>query len=378
MQFLIASLASAAIVLVSPFMGQLQSFLRRSLSTRAYVLLFGVGVLAAVGAAILIAFLRIRERRARRFALLVVALLIGGGYMWLNGTPYPEVNAVERVHFVEYGLIGFLFYRAFRRAGDISIVVLPLLIGFMVGTFDEWLQWFIPVRVGEAHDVFLNLVSIACGLLFAIALLPPESFSWRPRSATLRRIGAVAAIVWLVFATFVSQVHLGYENHVDGIGAFHSHYTVERLIELQKDRLNRWDANPPKTLRRLSQEDQYLDEGLWHVRRRNLASSVESWHENLILERFFAPVLDIPTYASPNPNRWSIEQRTNMEAGVQDLNAPFASSAEPYPIVVWPKRTYWIVVAVIALLFLTAPLGLRIDRSRSDRPARGSPRASAP
>jgi hypothetical protein len=30
-------------------MGQLQSFLRRSLSTRNYVLLFGVGVLAAVG-----------------------------------------------------------------------------------------------------------------------------------------------------------------------------------------------------------------------------------------------------------------------------------------------------------------------------------------
>ena len=57
------------IVLGSPFMGQLQSFLRRSLSTRNYVLLFGVGVLAAVGVAILIAFVRIRERRLSRFAL---------------------------------------------------------------------------------------------------------------------------------------------------------------------------------------------------------------------------------------------------------------------------------------------------------------------
>jgi hypothetical protein len=44
MQLIIAMLASAAIVLSSPFMGQLQSFLRRSLSTRNYVLLFGVGV----------------------------------------------------------------------------------------------------------------------------------------------------------------------------------------------------------------------------------------------------------------------------------------------------------------------------------------------
>ena len=111
MSFLIAVLVSAAIVLASPFMGQLQSFLRRSLSTRNYVLLFGVGVLAAVGLAILLAFVRIRERRAQRFALLVFALLFGGTYMWWTATPYPEVNAVERVHFVDYGLIAFLFYR---------------------------------------------------------------------------------------------------------------------------------------------------------------------------------------------------------------------------------------------------------------------------
>ena len=49
MSFVVPVVVSAAIVLVSPFMGQLQSFLRRSLSTRAYVLLFGVGVLAASG-----------------------------------------------------------------------------------------------------------------------------------------------------------------------------------------------------------------------------------------------------------------------------------------------------------------------------------------
>ena len=127
-------------MLVSPFMGQLQSVLRRSLSTRAYVLLFGGGVLMVVGAALLFAFVRIRERRMARVALLVAALVLGSLYMWLNATPFAEVNAVERVHFVEYGLIAFLFYRAWRTAGDLSIVLLPLLTAFMVGTFDEWLQ----------------------------------------------------------------------------------------------------------------------------------------------------------------------------------------------------------------------------------------------
>ena len=362
MNFLVACIASAAIVLVSPFMGQLQSFLRRSLSTRAYVLLFGVGVLVAVLAAILIAFLRIRESRASRFALLVAALLLGGGYMWLNATPYAEVNAVERVHFVEYGLIAFLFYRALLRQGygeagsvnDISIAILPLLAAFMVGTFDEWLQWFIPVRVGEAHDVFLNLASIVCGLLFGIALVPPDTFSWRLHTPTLRRVGLMAAIVWLVFAAFVSQVHLGYENSFEGIGRFRSHYTIDRLIELQKDRLNRWNADPPRTLRRLSQEDQYLDEGIWHVRRRNRAEPFEAWHENLILERFFAPVLDIPTYASPDPNRWPIEQRKNMAAAVQQTGVPFVSTAEPYPIVIWRRDWYWTIVLAVAAVLVIA------------------------
>jgi hypothetical protein len=361
-QFLVAGIASAAIVLVSPFMGQLQSFLRRSLSTRAYVLLFGVGVLAAVGAAILIAVLRIRERRRARFGLLLIALLIGGGYMWLNATPYPEVNAVERVHFVEYGLIAWLFYRAVRLQGggagavaDISLVVTPLLLAFMVGTLDEWLQWFIPVRVGEAHDVLLNLTSIVCGLLFGVALHPPGAFSWRPRYHHARRLGLTAAIVWLVFASFVSQVHLGHDNVFPGIGSFRSHYTVDELLALQKDRLNRWNADPPRTLRRLSQEDQYLDEGIWHVRRRNLAPPIEAWHENLILERFFAPVLDIPTYASPATSRWPIEQRQQIEASLRGMDILFASNAEPYPIVAWRRDVYWAMVIAVALALGVAP-----------------------
>jgi VanZ family protein len=358
MPLLLACLVSAAIVLASPFMGQLQSFLRRSLSTENYVLLFGVGVMAAVGLAIGFAFLRIREHRATRFAVLLIALLIGGAYMWAVATPYPEVNAVERVHFVEYGLIAFLFYRAFRHNHDPSIVVLPLLAGFMVGTLDEWLQWFIPVRVGEAHDVLLNLVSIGCGLIFALALQPPAAFTTRLTRASRRKIGACAALVWLVFAAFVSQVHLGHAIDAPGIGRFHSHYTAERLDALQADRAARWKTNPPRELRRLSREDQYLDEGLWHVRTRNLTEPAVAWRENMILERYYAPVLDTPTYASPEGNRWPAEQRADLEMRAGAL-VGFMSSAEPYPIVAWPKAIFWPAAIAIALLLMFAPAATR-------------------
>ena len=382
MQFALAVIASGVIILGSPFMGQLQSFLRRSLSTRNYVLLFGVGVMAAVGFAILIAFFRIRERRMARFGLLLVSVVFGASYMWAVATPYAEVNAVERVHFAEYGLIAFLFYRAslsrrlVRRSlgeggsrgeggrADPSIIVMPLLAGFMTGTLDEWLQWFIPVRVGETHDVLLNLVSIACGLLFALALQPPASFTMRLAPASIRNIGLFAAVVWIVFAAFVSQVHLGYAIDAPGIGRFHSHYTTAGLEALQADRATRWTTAPPRTLRRLSREDQYLDEGLWHVRRRNLTDAAEAWRENLILERYFTPVLDTPTYASPEGNRWPAEQRADLatRAGAVDIN--FVSAAEPYPLVTWPRAWFWCGAMVIAALLAGLPRALRTDRSR--------------
>lgn len=357
MKFALAGVVSTAIVLFSPFMGQLQSFLRRSLTTRQYVLLFGVSVVLAVGGAIVYAVTRIRERRAARYATLAAALAIGGAYLWAVGTPYPEVNAVERVHFVEYGLIAFLFYRARLRqvsgatgsGNDLSLLLFPLLLGFMVGTLDEWLQWFIPVRVGEAHDVFVNLVSIGCGLMFAIALQPPDTFSMTLRPQARPQAGIVMAVVWLVFALFVSQVHLGHNVDMDGGVRFRSHYTAERLDELQRDRTERWRNDPPRRLRRLSREDQYLDEGLWHVRMRNSADGVDAWRENMILERYYAPVLDTVTYASPNGNRWPAEQRANMAARVDANAPPYESGAEPYPIVTWSHRAFWLVVGSVTL-----------------------------
>ncbi|HEX6165025.1 MAG TPA: VanZ family protein [Vicinamibacterales bacterium] len=355
MQLVIAMIASAAIVLGSPFMGQLQSFLRRSLSTRAYLWLFGVGLLVAIGVILVLALTRIRERRAPRFGLMAIALLFGGTYMWWTATPYPEINAVERVHFVQYGLIAFLFYRAWKYAGDPSIVILPLLAAFTVGTLDEWLQWFIPYRVGEAHDVFLNLASIVCGLLFAIAILPPAAFEARLHPASWHRVGTVSAVVWLIFAGFVSQVHLGHENDVPDIGRFKSHYSTAQLNALQADRAESWKTRPPIRIRRLSREDQYLDEGIWHVRRRNGAANVtEAWRENLILERFFVPVLDMPTYASPDGNRWPPEQRADFGARA-DAGVAFVSAAEAYPIVAWPAAGYWSVVAVVAMLLVLLP-----------------------
>ena len=356
MRLIVAGAFSALIVLASPFMGQLQSLLRSSVSTRAYVLLLGGVVVGSIAAAVAAAFIRIKGNRGKRVAAMAAAIGLGLVYITIMSTGDSTIDAVERVHFIEYGMIAVLFYRVWRRAGDLSTLILPLLCGFTVGTLDEWLQWFIPYRVGEMHDVFLNLTALVCGVLFGIALEPPPSFNWRFTRISVARLATVSAITLLIFAGFISSVHVGYDLNAGGIGRFKSHHAAEDLDTLQQDRAVRWATAPPIGIPRLSREDQYLDEGLWHVRERNRlwdeGDVTGAWHENLILERFFTPVLDRPTYVSPEGNRWPPPHRADAESRKQSLPAPFVSVAEPRLILPWDKTLYWSIIGgAVALLF---------------------------
>lgn len=353
MRFWLAAIASAALVLAAPFMGQLNAWLRRSFPDQFLPLVSGA-VVALVGLGVVTALVRIRERRALRHGALAAAFAGGAIYSLVTATGSPEVDWAERVHFVEYGLIALLFYRAWDTAGDVSSFVLPVLAGVLVGLAEEWLQWFIPVRVGELHDVALNLVAVACGLVFSVAADPPAAFSRRLHADSRRRLAVAAGLVVFGFAFFVDQVHLGHEVSLDGIGGFRSHYTADRLAELSRDRAARWQTAPPVVLRRLSREDQYMDEGLWHVRRRNLVDAVEARAENRILERFYAPVLDTPSYVSPTGHRWPAEQRAHIEREAEGSGQWVVSRAEPYPIYTLPRWSLWAaaVSAVLAIAWL--------------------------
>jgi len=351
--------ASAAVVLAAPFMGQLNSWLRRS--SPDYILPLVITVVCTlVILGMVSAARRIRDRHALRYGAIAAAFTVAVVYSLVVSTGSPDVDWVERVHLVEYGLIAFLFYRAWRTAGDVSSLVLPVLAGLFVGTAEEWLQWFIPVRVGELHDVLLNLVAVVCGLVFSVAADPPASFSWRVHESSRLRLAVVGCLVALGFAFFIDRVHLGHVIASDGIGVFRSHYTEARLLELSRERAAAWQAHPPLVLRRLSAEDQYMDEGLWHVRRRNLIEAADAWHENRILEAYYAPVLDTPSYVSATGHRWTPAQRVAMEAHATPDRGPFVSQAEPYPIYVFPR--WWLWSAALAAVAGLAGYGFRPQR----------------
>ena len=248
--FAMAIVVSAALVLSAPFVGRIRGQIRAAFPGQ-FVTIVGGAIAIAVAAALLFALARIRDRRGLRYALIAVALVLGGGYAYAIRTGNPEVDAVELFHFVSYGLVTLLFYRAWRPLGDAAVFILPVLCALMVGAVDEWFQWFIPNRIGELRDVFLNGAAIATGLLFSLGLDPPGRFTLHtdPYSRKKIRRGLAATIV--VIATFISIVHLGYTVQ-DGERSFKSIYPAAELDRLAADRTERWRTQsatrPPAVL----------------------------------------------------------------------------------------------------------------------------------
>ena len=357
--FVLAIVVSTALVLSAPFIVQLRGFVRR-LFPDHFVLIVGGVIACGLAVALAAAAWRIRDRRLPRYGAIAAAVLVAVGYSAWNASPFPESNAVERFHFLQYGLITFLFYRAWRPLDDGSILLLPLLAGLIVGTAEEWFQWFIPGRVGEMADVFLNLVAIVSGLLFSLGVDPPGRLTAAVAPASRPRLARMAIAALLAFAAFFHAVHLGFEVRDPGIGMFTSRYSGSQLLALQAERTVHWaTAPPPVTLVRLSREDQYLSEGIEHVHERNelwAAGDIRgAWFENRIIEAYFAPVLDTATHAGPG-HRWPAEQRADAEqrrvqgsgvSGPQQTAAEFVSSAYPYPIFAWSKLAYWMAVLVL-------------------------------
>jgi VanZ family protein len=337
--------------------GQLRGSLRSSVPD-AYPWIVGGVTATAVVAAIGWAVLRLRQSPdaaaahsgARhplwvRYALVVTAVAVSAGYARAVSTGDSEVDLVEAFHFVEYGLVAHLFYRQWRRRPDISGVALTACAGVALGIADEWVQWFVPGRVGEMHDILLNTVAVGCGLILSMAVYPPVSLALPVRREPRLASGAAVCALLLTFAGFVDVVHLGYEIPDGRAGVFRSRYDAQALAAAAANRPVRWKVSPP-AIAGFRHEDHYLSEGEWHVQSRNIAIGRRDWwvavREDAILERFYAPVAEIR-------GRWSAEQRSEFERNARGLeHEPYRSEAAPYPIYVMGRPVLWTITFLIA------------------------------
>lgn len=324
------------VVLVSaPAIGQIRGAIQTAFPGQ-YRLILGAFVAAAIVAGVLYAAATVRERRVVRFGLIGAAIAAGTLYSLATATGNANVDAVERFHFAEYGLLALLYHRVWRDRSATAALPLAFLATFMVGTMDEGIQWFVPIRVGEWRDALLNSVAIICGLGFAAALQRRDA-QHQPYRSSRRELLAMVGATSLLFGFFFYVVHVGHEVHDPAIGTFRSRYTATELLANEADRAQRWRTAPLTTLRRYSREDQYMSEGLWHIQARNEAGDdpLTQWRENLILEKYFEPVLDFPTYNTPKGGRWPEEQRRNVGAIAASDARPWVSRANPFPIYAW-------------------------------------------
>lgn len=95
-------------------------------------------------------------------------ILIGFAYRYsLSRIELP----IEKTHFLEYGFLSFLVFRALRNDVKNKLLYpLSALIVFCLGFLDEGIQYLLPNRVYEFRDVLLNATSGVLGLCVVASL----------------------------------------------------------------------------------------------------------------------------------------------------------------------------------------------------------------
>ena len=68
----------------------------------------------------------------------------------------------ERIHFLEYGILGALIFKATGKGTKQNIFAIILL--FIIAVIDELIQYILPNRVGDIRDVVMNITGGIIGL----------------------------------------------------------------------------------------------------------------------------------------------------------------------------------------------------------------------
>jgi hypothetical protein len=376
-------LCAAVIFFTVPMARKIQSFVT-ALAGRSF---FGYFVLFAAAATFLglfyILYFRLKIRAIPNYIWLV---LISVTYVYFTLKLWP--NPEEAVHFIEYGLLGFFLYRALRHnIRDNSIYLVAFLIGSIVGTFDEILQWVVPQRYFDLRDVGLNALSSG---LFQILLwkgVRPKlpSTKIQPKSIKILTVLLATNIIllglclsntpqrvkkytdWLTFLSSLKSQEAMSEfkfKHKDpDIGIFYSRLTLEELRTIDRYRarefgniLHEWQNKDYAEYLRIFPGGvaPFLHEIRVHIFRRDkrleraLSSDDEdvqqenyliAFKENLILEKRFGQTLE------KSPYKWDDSRRAQVLAMI-DPETPYES---PVSAGVWAtmnERVTWMIIAI--------------------------------
>ncbi len=187
----------------------------------------------------------------------------------------------EAVHFVQYGVLGLLGYRALsHRIRDWTIYPTAAMIGGVVGVLDELVQWVTPGRYWGLQDIWIDFLGTALALVGIARGIRPAIIS-RPASALgvrwLCRAGIAFAVVlgatllntpprigWyaerfpsLAFLKTNESVMLEYGHRFEDpeTGPFRSRFSPEELRRVDRER----GAEAAAVLDRFRDHSRYLE-----------------------------------------------------------------------------------------------------------------------
>jgi hypothetical protein len=239
-----------------PFARAIQSFVKEHLGTSFFTWVVCASVAAGVAAGLRAVW------RMRPFPVRGMPWLAAVAAAYLYWTHLLRENPEEALHFVEYGILGLLVFRAFAyRVRDPSIYVSAALVGACLGTIDEAIQWLTPRRYWDYRDIFLN---VWAGVLMQAGIglgLRPSYIRGPAAPATVRLTARLAAAwltmiavclantdrVWMWYRTHLATVPLlgtvdevmtefGYRHRDPAIGEFSSRIAMDELLRQDRER----------------------------------------------------------------------------------------------------------------------------------------------
>ena len=316
-----------------------------------------VVVIAAFATAAVVRYLYRRRVPPACYVWLAAVVAAFGFYGWeLRSSPE------EAVHFVLYGGLGALLFRALaHRVRDVSIYPAAIALGTLVGTVDETVQWLLPTRVWDIRDIFLNAVSVMLMQVVIALVLRPAAIHPRPGRRGLRLTFASSAgvLFCVALAAINTPPRIGwYADRVPGlsylktkgnhmmeygylyrdpeIGTFRSRFAPDALGQIDSGRGREAGAILDRYPVRESMEafnllytivtDPFVLEARIHLYRRDRhverAGEAEiknpqdrkavrdlltiAWRENLILEKYF------PVTVGNSSHRWPPARRDRV------------------------------------------------------------------
>ncbi|MBN2054387.1 VanZ family protein [bacterium] len=199
---------------------------------------FGDGLYAPlyvlIGAGLILAgWYTLRGVRRNGPASCAVFVVLAGTYLWLM---LRLDIVVERVHFLEYGLLSLFFLRLLLFYVRSPIMYAwCVLLTFLAGLGDETIQWLLPNRVGEYRDILINgQAALLVHLIVAFAI-KPSVVSLRTTSRQMRMFSFALSGALLATTMFVVAAHeFGHTIVIENLISFNSRIREDRLTHLSR------------------------------------------------------------------------------------------------------------------------------------------------